>query len=221
MTIKPKKNYPRPVHLAAKESPAKYCENPQCGAKLPKNTRKEQKYCDRACRDEHRRIQAIERRPKQVLCSFCQKPLDTMRASPSHWKKHTVNFCDEICADGYHRQTGYYQEISKKGREKAAEYKDKHGQVIGYEDRRDAVSENNKKAPPKAKHFIREGKVWGYSVKFYPDEDGNGYRVDVPELIDELGPMKAKTVKGGLKMVRERILELRAKEAKGETDVRN
>lgn len=215
MTIKPKRGY---IHRADHEKSARYCENPQCGAKLPKNVRREQKYCDRACRDEHRRIQAIERRPKDLRCTFCQKPIDTMRANPAHWKKTELHFCDEICADGYHRQSGHYQRMSKIGNDKAAEYKASHGHVIAYEDRRDATSAGNREKPPKAKHFVRDGyRVWGYDVRFYPSENEGEYRISVPELDEELGPMHSKTVKGGLKAVREKILEIRTKEAKGET----
>ena len=93
------------------------------------------------------------------------------------------------------------------------EYKEKHGQVNGYQDRAEATSNGNRERPPKAKHFVREGKCWGYGVKFYPHEDEQGYRISVPEL-EELGVLHAKTVKDGLKMVRERILEIRAEEGK-------
>ncbi|OLB35948.1 MAG: hypothetical protein AUH05_13740 [Ktedonobacter sp. 13_2_20CM_53_11] len=99
-------------------------------------------------------------------------------------------------------------------------YKEKHGQVHNRGERSEAVSRNNRERPPKAKHFVREGSVWGYDVKFYPDENDAGYRVSVPEIDEELGPMMAKTVKGGLRMIRERIDELRLQEAKqGENDV--
>src|SRR5712672_1797748 len=225
--IKPKRGYARTVHLASKESPAKFCENPQCGAKLSREAAREgYKHCDRTCLSEHRRIQAVERRPKDVRCSFCQKPLDTMRAAPSYWSSHELHFCDGICTDGYRRQSGHYAEMSKLGYEKAAEYKEKHGKVYSHEDRSEAVSRNKRGRPPKAKHFIREGyKAWGYDVRFYPDENDEGYRVSVPELDEELGTMKSKTVKGGLRMVRERIVELRIQEAKqeaqGENNVRN
>ena len=215
MSIKPKRGY---VRKASSGVPAKYCENPQCGAKLSKEKARRQKHCDRVCLNEHRRIQAIERRPAQVLCTFCSKPLDTMRAAPSSWAQSELHFCDDICVDGYRRQSGFYEEISAKGNAKAAEYKAKHGQVHNRSERSEAVSRNNRERPPKAKHFVREGMVWGYDVRFYPHEDGTGYRISVPEL-EELGVLYAGTVKGGLRMIRERIVELRLQEAKqGEND---
>jgi len=219
--IKPKRGYARAVHLAGKEVPAKFCENPQCGAKLSREKAREgYKHCDRTCLSGHRRIQAVERRPKEVLCSFCQKPLDTMRAAPSYWTKTDLHFCDEICVDGYRRQHGHYEEMSKLGNEKAAKYKAKHGKNYNHDERSEAVSKNNREKPPKAKHFIREGyEAWGYDVRFYPHEDGQGYRVSVPELDEELGPMRSKTVKEGLRMVRERIVELRLQEVQGENNV--
>ncbi len=125
-----------------------------------------------------------------------------------------MHFCDEICADGYHRQSGHYQEMSAKGNAAMQEYKAKHGQINGYQDRAEATSKGNREKPPKAKHFVREGKVWGYGVKFYPHEDGQSYRVSVPEL-EELGVLYSGTVKSGLKLVREKILEIRANEAQG------
>src|SRR2546421_453191 len=211
MTIKPKKK-PHP-RKASRETAVKFCENPQCGAKLLKEKAREgYKYCDKVCLYEHRRIQAIERRPKQVLCAFCSKPLDTIRSNPAVWQKSEQHFCDEICAVAYHRQSGQYKEMSKKGKVTAKEYREKHGQVHNHNERSAAVTKNNCERPPKAKHFVREGKVWGYDVRFYPHEDGTGYRISVPEL-EELGVLYSKTVKGGLKLVRERILELRAEEA--------
>ena len=215
--IKPKRDY---VRKASQEVAVKFCENPQCGAKLSKEKAREvYKHCDKVCLNEHRRIQAIERRPKQVLCSFCNKDLDTMRANPAYWQKTELHFCDEICVDGYRRQSGFYEEISAKGNAAMQEYKEKHGQVNGYEDRAEATSKGNRERPPKAKHFVREGKIWGYDVKFYPHEDGQGYRVSVPEL-EEIGVLYAGTVKGGLKLVREKILELRAEEAQGENNAK-
>lgn len=218
MPIKPKRYSPRPLQqLRAKAVPDKYCENPKCGAKLDREkARKGYKYCDRTCRWEHDRVLALERRPKDVRCAFCGKEIDTMRANPSAWTKSEKHFCDDICTDGYRRQHGFYQQMSKKGNEKAKEYKEKHGQMLSYQDRAKAVSKNNRERPPKAKHFIREGRVWGYDVKFYPHEDGQSYRVSVPELDEEIGVLTASTKKAGLKLVRERILELRAEEAKGE-----
>src|SRR5579863_10189670 len=103
MPIKPKRGYGRSVHKAQpRKVPGKFCENPKCGAKLSKdNARRGRKYCCRDCRWEHDRILALERRPKDVQCAFCNKPLNVMREVPSYWKKHTMNFCDEICTDGY------------------------------------------------------------------------------------------------------------------------
>jgi hypothetical protein len=125
-----------------------------------------------------------------------------------------MNFCDEICTDGYRRQTGQYEEMSKRGNASMQAYKADHGKVHNHQKRSEVVSKNNKERPPKAKYFVRDGRVWGYDVKFYPHEDGDKYRVSVPELDEELGPMTAKTVKGGLKMVRERIVELRIEESR-------
>lgn len=210
--IKPKRGYPRAIH-ASKEVIVKFCENPKCGAKLDSlKARQGQKYCDRVCRWEHERMLAIERRPKDIRCAFCNKAIDPMRANPSHWAKSETHFCDGICADAHRRQSGHYTRAAKIGNAKVREYKEKHGQVHNYERRSAKVSENNKKAPPKSKHFVREGKVWGYDVKFYPHEDGQSYRVSVAEL-EELGVLYAKTVKEGLKLVREKILELRVKES--------
>src|SRR2546430_16375926 len=141
MSIKPKRGY---VRKASSGVPAKYCENPQCGAKLSKEKARRQKHCDRVCLNEHRRIQAIERRPAQVLCTFCSKPLDTMRAAPSSWAQSELHFCDDICVDGYRRQSGFYEEISAQGNAKAAEYKAKHGQVHNRSERSEAVSRNNR-----------------------------------------------------------------------------
>ena len=212
MSIKPKKRgHARAILVNGKET-VRRCENPRCGAKLP---RQNKKYCDRVCRQAHDDILKQERRPKEVLCAFCGKVIDTMRAAPSYWETFERYFCDGICRDGYQRQSGQYQDMSRKGNEKAAEYRDMHSRVIGYEERAKAVSENNRERPPKAKHFVRQGRVWGYDVKFYPHEDGKGYRVSVPELDEELGILYAKTVKEGLKMVRERIVELRIEESKG------
>src|SRR2546423_5313857 len=219
MSIKPKRGYVRKAN--SREVAVKFCENPQCGAKLSREKTKEgYKHCDKVCLYEHRRVQAIERRPKEVLCSFCSKPLDTMRAAPSSWAQSELHFCDDICVDGYRRQSGFYEEISAKGNATMQAYKEKHGQVHNRSERSEAVSRNNRERPPKAKHFVRDGSVWGYDVKFYPDENDAGYRVSVPEIDEELGPMMAKTVKGGLRMIRERIVELRLQEAKqGENDV--
>jgi hypothetical protein len=219
--IKPKRGYPRPAHLVSKEVPVRYCENPSCKAKLSREkARKGYKYCDVPCRREHERVQALERRPKDLQCASCQRPLDPMRVTPSAWAKSEMHFCDEICAVAYHQKTGQYGEMSQKGNAKAKEYREKHGQVAGYEDRSKAVSKNNKKRPPKAKYFTREGRVWGYDVRFYPSENENEYRISIPEL-PEIEGLTASTKKAGLKLVRERILELRAEEAKGEIDARN
>jgi|ERR1041385_484286 hypothetical protein len=208
--IKPKRGYARTVHKAGKEV-TRRCKNPGCGAKLP---RQNKKYCDRICRQAHDDILKQERRPEQAFCALCNKPLDMLRAPPSYWIKHAVSFCDEICADGYRRQSGQYEEMSRRGNAAMKEYKKEHGHVAAYKDRAEITSKGNKERPPKSKHFTREGRAWGYDVRFYP-HDGQGYRISVPEL-EELGVLFAKTKKEGLKLVRERVLELRTEEAKGE-----
>lgn len=217
MPIKPKRGYPRKIHQSrSQDAPVKYCENPACGTKLVREkARCGYKYCDRTCRWEHERAKARERRPKDIRCSFCQKPIDTMRAKPSDWQRSERHFCDEICAVAYRRKSGQYTQMSKRGNAAMQAYKEKHGHIAGYEDRAKITSKGNKERPPKAKHFTREGRVWGYDVKFYPHEDGQGYRVSIPEL-PELEALYSKTVKEGLILVREEILEMRSKEARGE-----
>ena len=209
MTIKPKRGYARAIHKNDKEV-IRRCENPKCGVKLPK---RHKKYCDRVCRQVHDDILKQERR-HQIFCAFCGNEIDTMRESPSYWERFERHFCDGICNDGYQRQSGHYQEMSKKGNASMQAYKADHGKVHNHKERSEVVSKNNREKPPKAKHFTREGRVWGYDVKFYPHEDGDKYRVSVPELDEELGILYAKTVKEGLKMVRERIVELRIEESR-------
>jgi hypothetical protein len=218
--VKPKRGgYERTIHKAAKEIAVVKCANPQCDAKIaPSQVRKGRKYCDRVCQREHNDALKKERRPAEALCTHCGKAIDVMREKPAYWATHSQNFCDSICCDAYRRQTGWYKEIGRAGNAKAQEYKAKHGRVINHENRSRATSRSNREAPPKAKHFVRHGKAWGYDVVFSPHDDGQGYNVVVPELNEELGAaMYAKTVKEGLKLVREKVLELRAQENKGET----
>lgn len=203
--IEPKK-YQR--SLADEKLPNKRCENPMCGAKLPmKKAKRGAKYCDAKCRLEHQRILGMERRPAEIRCANCDAPLDPESRSPSDWERSERFFCNTICADEYRRKHGLYKAMSMQGNQEIKEYKEKHGRPHAYERRKQAVSENNKKAPPKAKHFDRQGKVWGYEVFF--KGTGEDYTITVPEL-PELGEMRSSTKKAGLLLVRQKILELRA-----------
>jgi hypothetical protein len=194
--------------LADERLPKKFCENPMCGARLPMKKAKDgAKYCDTKCRIEHKRILGMEQRPAEIRCSNCDTLLDPMSRSPNEWERSDVHFCDSMCADEYRRKHGLYKAMSAKGNREVKEYKEKHGKVHSHEKRSKAVSENNIKAPPKAKYFDRQGKVWGYDVHFAGT--GTDYIVTVPELPD-LGELRSATKKQGLLMVRQRILEIRA-----------
>jgi hypothetical protein len=120
-----------------------------------------------------------------------------------------MHFCDSVCVDAYRRENGTYDAMSAKGNAAVQEYKQKHGHVQNYKDRAAAVSKNNQESPPKAKYFTRKGKVWGYDVNFFPDEEDSGYRASVPELMEEIGVIRCKTVKEGLRLIRQKIIDLR------------
>ncbi len=202
--ITPKRRYPRPIQRVHKPAP-RYCANPKCGAKITK--RENRLYCDKTCRAEHEALLKLERRPKEVRCAFCTKPLDILSRGPREWRQTDRHFCDQICADAYRREHGHYQAASKRGIAAIQEYKKRHGRAQDAAERGARTSANNRKAPPKAKHFERHGRVWGYDVHFYPDE--TGYRASVPELIDELGIIHCKTVKEGLRAIRQKIVAQR------------
>jgi hypothetical protein len=177
----------------------------QCGTKLTATqTRKGVQCCDMVCRKEYDEKLKRARRPQEVHCSYCEKPLDPLSRQPYQWKASDVHYCDMVCADAHRRATGAYAVMSAQGNQVMAAYKEKHGHVQGYEDRAAAVAKNNKVAPPKAKHFQRAGKVWGYDVNFFPNEDDDGYRASVPEL-PELGIVHCKTKKEGLRLIRAMI----------------
>jgi len=203
--IEPKK-YQR--SLADEKLPIKRCENPMCDAKLPmKKARRGAKYCDVKCRLEHQRILGMERRPAGYRCANCDTPLDPESRSPSDWERSDTFFCDPICTDEYRRKHGLYKAMSAQGNKEIKEYKEKHGRPHAYTARSRAVSENNRKTPPKAKYFDRQGKVWGYEVFF--KGTGEDYIITVPE-VPELGELRSSTKKAGLRLVRQKILELRA-----------
>jgi hypothetical protein len=205
--IEPKK-YQR--SLADEKLPNKRCENPLCGAKLPlKKAKQGAKYCDTHCRLEHQRILGMESRPAEIHCANCDALLDPESRSPSDWERSERFFCNQMCADEYRRTHGIYKAMSQKGNQEIKEYRRKHGKPHAYAVRSRAVSENNRKRPPKAKYFDREGKVWGYDVLF--KGTGSDYVVTVPE-VPELGELRSKTMKDGLRLVRQKMLELRAKQ---------
>jgi hypothetical protein len=177
----------------------------RCNAKLSSNQiYRRISYCDEICKKEAIAERKKARRPEQIACSACKKPLDMLSREPYQWKRGKVFFCSEICADAYRRRTGQYQEMSERGKISIQGYKQKHGRIKSYENRAAAVAKNNREAPPKAKYFVRHGRVWGYGVTFYPHEDGSSYRASIaefPELI-----VHCKTVKEGLRMFREKFI---------------
>lgn len=196
----------QPKHNGNKSSQEKrYCNNPSCKLKLADDNRKE--YCDNDCQQKHRasirRQELLDRRPKDVMCANCQKPIDPLSKSPYQLKLEKV-FCDTICLDSYRINTGFYAEISVKGNKAIEDYKKQNGKVQYYANRAKAVSENNGKAPPKAKWFDRTGKIWGYDVVFAPNQTDDGYLASLPEL-PEMGIFLCSTVKSGLQAIRSAI----------------
>lgn len=202
--------------LADKKLPRKRCENPMCEHWLPmRKVRAGAKYCDNICRNEHQHIQGLERRPAEVHCAFCDALIDTEKRGPSSLERGAVFFCDQICVDGYRRKNNEYKVMQRRGTIAVKEYKEKHGKAHAYEERAKAVSENNTKAPPKNKNFDRQGKVWGYDVQF--KGTGKDYIVTVPEL-PEIEEFHSKTMKAGLRSIREKIVEMRVEQRKTEAN---
>jgi hypothetical protein len=196
------------------QGPVRKCENPLCGATLPahwQNNKKlaEQRHCDRKCLDEHHAIQARERRPKELFCTACGSPIDAMKRKIVSTQGKGPFFCDPICSDKYRRETGFYDEMSVKGKAATQEYQQKHGKMYNEEARAKKTSENNKKAPTRAKYFTRVGKIWGYEARGLPDEDNDGYRLIIVEY-PQLGIVRAKTFKGCILLMRQRIVDARS-----------
>jgi hypothetical protein len=183
-----------------------YCQNPTCGAKLPAKANK--KYCDKICLAEHNKILKAERRPKELHCSACGNEIDVLSREPNTLKGPGPFFCNQVCADRLRRETGAYKAMSEKGNQAIKDYKEKHGQLHNYKARAEAIAENNKKTPPKAKYFVRMGKVWGYDARAIPDEGGTGYRLMLTEY-PEFGIVRAKTFKQCLALMRQRVIEMK------------
>jgi hypothetical protein len=182
----------------------KDCAN--CGATLLLERRKVKAiYCDDVCRKQALKKRMEARRPTQFYCTSCGGKLDMLSRLPHEWAKKENHFCNSVCADAYRRATKQYQKMSQRGNASMLAYKEAHGHVKSYENRKEAVSENNRKAPPKAKYFQREGKVWGYTVKFFPNEDGDGYRASIAEFPDLI--VHCKTMKEGLRLFRQKFIE--------------
>lgn len=177
-----------------------------CGAELSRERRKVKAiYCDEECRQVAAKKRMIARRPKQKFCTSCKKPLNMLSRLPHEWQKPGPFYCNEICVSAYRQTSGYFQNISALGNVAIENYQEKHGHVKNYEKRSAAVSANNQKAPPKAKHFVRHGRVWGYDATFYPDEKDDGYRATIAEFPDLI--IHCKTMKEGLQMFREKFIE--------------
>ena len=199
--VGPKRSYTR--------SKRNFCKNPECGARLDAD----RKYCDETCRSEASRLEKLARRPASVRCAFCNTELDVLSRTPADWKRSDLHFCDEICKVGHNNQTGFYERMADKGKAAIKEYKEKHNnKVHNYENRAKRVSENNIKAPPKAKHFERSGVVWGWDAIFTPNSTGDGYLASIPELAAYISPIPVKTKKEGLLKLREKFIELRLRE---------
>lgn len=192
---------PKTNHSAPREK--RHCL--QC--ELVLDTSNRTLFCDDGCRREYtaaqRRKAMLERRPKEVRCTYCEKPIDPLTKLPYELQKEHV-FCNMVCVDAYRLENGHYQRISQLGNQAIKSYQDQHGKVPHYKKRADAVSHNNLTAPPKAKYFERRGKVWGYEVVFAPNGSDDGYLATLPEMPD-LGTFPCITVKEGLLTIRAAI----------------
>jgi hypothetical protein len=214
--LKPKKTGARRVLQNRGNTPIRYCQNPNCGAKIA--NKDNEKYCDRVCSREHASILKLERRPKEVNCAACGKSLDPLSREPYQWNSSDTHFCDEICATAWRKESGKYQEMSQKGNEAIRAYKKKHGHMHNYAQRSQRISEHNQTHPPKSKLYVRVGNVWGYEAHVLPNNAKDGYIAHIPELTELVGSVEAKTSKDALKALRARFLEIRMQENQNQED---